>query len=98
MWLVGLLIDPRRMVVDFPLESPTHRRHYLFPSRIILTLCLQLSDDGSAPGEGELGKILVSLRYSSSRGALTVGIVRCAHLPARDKNGFSDPYVKVFVY
>ncbi|KAA0192646.1 hypothetical protein HAZT_HAZT011775, partial [Hyalella azteca] len=52
------------------------------------------SDDQTSTGQ-ELGRLLLSLRYTSARGALIVGIVRCAHLRARDKNGYSDPYVKV---
>lgn len=42
----------------------------------------------------ERGRILLSLRYSSPRRGLLVGIVRCAHLAAMDVNGYSDPYVK----
>ncbi|KAK7074457.1 Double C2-like, partial [Halocaridina rubra] len=46
-------------------------------------------------GETERGKVLLSLKYATQRNALIVGIVRCAHLPSMDSNGFSDPYVKV---
>lgn len=42
----------------------------------------------------ERGRILISLKYSSQKQALLVGIVRCAHLAAMDANGYSDPYVK----
>ncbi|CAJ0964203.1 unnamed protein product [Ranitomeya imitator] len=42
----------------------------------------------------ERGRILLSLTYSTERGGLVVGIIRCAHLAAMDVNGFSDPYVK----
>lgn len=42
----------------------------------------------------ERGRILVSLKYSSQKQGLLVGIVRCAHLAAMDANGYSDPYVK----
>uniref|UniRef100_W5MJ63 Double C2-like domains, gamma n=1 Tax=Lepisosteus oculatus TaxID=7918 RepID=W5MJ63_LEPOC len=41
------------------------------------------------------GRVLVSLCYSVQRGALLVGIVRCAHLAAMDSNGYSDPFVKI---
>lgn len=54
----------------------------------------QLAED-EVKGEAERGKVLLSLKYSSQRSALIVGIVRCAHLPSMDSNGFSDPYVKV---
>ncbi|KAJ1125444.1 hypothetical protein NDU88_003876 [Pleurodeles waltl] len=45
----------------------------------------------------ERGRILLSLTYSSARGGLVVGIVRCAHLAAMDVNGYSDPYVKTYL-
>ncbi|KAE8578008.1 hypothetical protein XENTR_v10023267 [Xenopus tropicalis] len=45
----------------------------------------------------ERGRILLSLTYSSERGGLVVGIMRCAHLAAMDVNGFSDPYVKTYL-
>lgn len=45
----------------------------------------------------ERGRILVSLMYSSQQGRLIVGVVRCAHLAAMDSNGYSDPFVKVYV-
>ncbi|KAJ1071866.1 hypothetical protein K5549_002158 [Capra hircus] len=45
----------------------------------------------------ERGRILVSLKYSSQKQGLLVGIVRCAHLAAMDANGYSDPYVKIYL-
>ncbi|XP_012677411.2 double C2-like domain-containing protein beta isoform X2 [Clupea harengus] len=45
----------------------------------------------------ERGRIMISLKYSSQKSALVVGIVRCAHLAAMDANGFSDPYVKTYL-
>nr|XP_033801444.1 double C2-like domain-containing protein alpha isoform X1 [Geotrypetes seraphini] len=45
----------------------------------------------------ERGRILLSLMYSSERGGLVVGIIRCAHLAAMDVNGYSDPYVKTYL-
>jgi len=42
----------------------------------------------------ERGRILISLKYSSQKQGLLVGIIRCAHLAAMDANGYSDPYVK----
>ncbi|KAM3854852.1 double C2-like domain-containing protein beta [Vipera latastei] len=45
----------------------------------------------------ERGRILVSLKYSSQKQGLLVGIVRCAHLAAMDANGYSDPYVKTYL-
>ncbi|XP_067866062.1 double C2-like domain-containing protein beta [Heterodontus francisci] len=45
----------------------------------------------------ERGRILISLKYSSQRTGLVVGIARCAHLAAMDANGYSDPYVKIYL-
>ncbi|XP_061461301.1 double C2-like domain-containing protein beta [Rhineura floridana] len=45
----------------------------------------------------ERGRILISLKYSSPKQALLVGIIRCAHLAAMDANGYSDPYVKTYL-
>uniref|UniRef100_A0A8C6A5A9 Rabphilin 3A n=1 Tax=Marmota marmota marmota TaxID=9994 RepID=A0A8C6A5A9_MARMA len=45
----------------------------------------------------ERGKILVSLMYSTQQGGLIVGIVRCVHLAAMDTNGYSDPFVKLWL-
>ncbi|KAL4223051.1 Double C2-like domain-containing protein beta [Mactra antiquata] len=47
--------------------------------------------------ESDRGKILLSLKYSTSKQALIVGIVRCSALAAMDSNGFSDPYVKLYL-
>ncbi|NWS27890.1 DOC2B protein, partial [Polioptila caerulea] len=67
---------------------------------------------GTAPGLGafppqidktedksleERGRILVSLKYVSQKQGLQVGILRCAHLAAMDANGYSDPYVKIYL-
>ncbi|XP_063820424.1 rabphilin-3A [Pseudophryne corroboree] len=43
------------------------------------------------------GKVLVSLMYSTQQGGLIVGIVRCVHLAAMDANGYSDPFVKLWL-
>ncbi|XP_012586344.1 PREDICTED: rabphilin-3A [Condylura cristata] len=45
----------------------------------------------------ERGKILVSLMYSTQQGGLVVGIIRCVHLAAMDANGYSDPFVKLWL-
>ncbi|XP_041079627.1 rabphilin-3A-like isoform X4 [Polyodon spathula] len=45
----------------------------------------------------ERGRILVSLMYSTQLGRLIVGIVRCVHLAAMDANGYSDPFVKIWL-
>ncbi|KAK1158411.1 hypothetical protein AOXY_G23322 [Acipenser oxyrinchus oxyrinchus] len=45
----------------------------------------------------ERGRIMISLKYSSQKAGLLIGIVRCAHLASMDANGFSDPYVKTYL-
>ncbi|XP_043910220.1 double C2-like domain-containing protein beta [Protopterus annectens] len=45
----------------------------------------------------ERGRILISLKYSTQKSCLLVGILRCAHLAAMDANGYSDPYVKTYL-
>uniref|UniRef100_A0A3B5M5E5 C2 domain-containing protein n=1 Tax=Xiphophorus couchianus TaxID=32473 RepID=A0A3B5M5E5_9TELE len=53
----------------------------------------------------ERGRLLLSLQFLPSAdggegrlsGALCVGVRRCAHLAAMDVNGFSDPYVKIYL-
>ena len=44
--------------------------------------------------EHDLGRIQLSLTYSSQKNQLVVGVIRCAGLAAMDANGYSDPYVK----
>nr|XP_056715087.1 rabphilin-3A [Euleptes europaea] len=60
---------------------------------------MALYEDEMDPGNNveERGKILVSLMYSTQKGGLIVGIVRCVHLAAMDANGYSDPFVKIFL-
>lgn len=41
----------------------------------------------------ERGRVLLSLCYSSQRGGLLVGVLRCVHLAPMDANGYSDPFV-----
>ncbi|XP_016086902.1 rabphilin-3A isoform X1 [Sinocyclocheilus grahami] len=45
----------------------------------------------------ERGRILISLMYSSQLSRLIVGVVRCVHLAAMDANGYSDPFVKIYL-
>lgn len=57
-------------------------------------MCVQLNESEDSE---ERGRILVSLMYNSQLGRLIVGVVRCAHLAAMDSNGYSDPFVKMYV-
>ncbi|XP_064101332.1 rabphilin-3A-like isoform X2 [Macrobrachium nipponense] len=70
------------------------RPHETKRLRVNLEKRISLAED-EVKGETERGKVLLSLKYATQRNALIVGIVRCAHLPSMDSNGFSDPYVKV---
>nr|XP_031546828.1 nucleoside diphosphate-linked moiety X motif 8 isoform X3 [Vicugna pacos] len=54
-------------------------------------------DEVEAAGE-DRGRILLSLCYSSQRGGLLVGVLRCAHLAPMDANGYSDPFVRLFLH
>lgn len=56
------------------------------------SLYLQEEVEAEVVGE-ERGRILLSLCYSSQRGGLLVGVLRCAHLAPMDANGYSDPFV-----
>lgn len=57
-------------------------------------LPLQEEVEAEVAGE-ERGRILLSLCYSSQRGGLLVGVLRCAHLAPMDANGYSDPFVRL---
>ncbi|XP_044540188.1 double C2-like domain-containing protein gamma [Gracilinanus agilis] len=59
-------------------------------------MSLYEEDEVEVAGE-ERGRILLSLCYSSQRGGLLVGVLRCAHLAPMDANGYSDPFVRIFL-
>ncbi|CAG0896762.1 unnamed protein product, partial [Cyprideis torosa] len=44
---------------------------------------------------GEKSRLLLSLKYSTKRKALIVGVVRCQNLPPMDLNGLADPLIRV---
>lgn len=43
------------------------------------------------------GSILIGLCYNTRRRSLVVQVKRCAGLIVMDNNGFSDPFVKLYV-
>ncbi|NXD41461.1 RP3A protein, partial [Copsychus sechellarum] len=80
---------------DGSCPSPPTPHHALAGSPSPL-LCPNWSDFADKSLE-ERGRILISLKYSSQKQGLQVGILRCAHLAAMDANGYSDPYVKIYL-
>lgn len=54
--------------------------------------------DAAACGPWPNGRILVAICYNTRLRALIVQVKRCGNLLARDKNGLSDPFVKLCVY
>ncbi|XP_039620788.1 double C2-like domain-containing protein alpha isoform X1 [Polypterus senegalus] len=76
-----------------PLSSPSAMSTAL---RGISCYLKELEQAEERPLE-ERGRLLLSLQFSTQRGGLIVGIIRCAHLAAMDVNGFSDPYVKTYL-
>ena len=50
-----------------------------------------------AKGETNPGRIELSLHYLSKHKKLCVEIIKCVGLKALDPNGYSDPYVKVYL-
>uniref|UniRef100_A0ABI7YU50 C2 domain-containing protein n=1 Tax=Felis catus TaxID=9685 RepID=A0ABI7YU50_FELCA len=60
-------------------------------------MSLYEEEETEAAGD-ERGRILLSLCYSSRQGGLLVGVLRCAHLAPMDANGYSDPFVRLFLH
>ncbi|ESO06379.1 synaptotagmin 7e, partial [Helobdella robusta] len=73
-------------------------------------VCIPLSDFDLSSGQtvwknlqpckshmGKLGEIYVGLCYHPSNGQLTVSIKKARDLKAKDINGLSDPYVKIWL-
>ncbi|ELT91365.1 synaptotagmin 7 [Capitella teleta] len=73
-------------------------------------VCLPLSDIDLAQSQtmwrslspckghaGKLGELLLSICYQPSDGRITIVIIKARELKAKDINGLSDPYVKVWM-
>ncbi|CAL4084427.1 unnamed protein product, partial [Meganyctiphanes norvegica] len=92
------ILDEERFGNDFLGEARVVlkkiKAHETKMLEILLEKKISLADD-ELVGETERGKLLLSLKYSTQRTGLIVGIVRAATLRACDSNGFSDPFVKV---
>uniref|UniRef100_A0A8C6ZSQ1 Synaptotagmin 3 n=1 Tax=Nothoprocta perdicaria TaxID=30464 RepID=A0A8C6ZSQ1_NOTPE len=63
----------------------------------------QIKPELYQPGEAEAragapcGRLSVAVRYAYGSEQLVVRILRALDLPAKDANGFSDPYVKMYL-
>nr|XP_020823643.1 LOW QUALITY PROTEIN: double C2-like domain-containing protein gamma [Phascolarctos cinereus] len=67
------------------------------PSSLDTTRGMSLYEEEVEAAGEERGRILLSLCYSSQWGGLLVGVLRCAHLAPMDANGYSDPFVRIFL-
>ncbi|XP_006771738.2 PREDICTED: double C2-like domain-containing protein gamma [Myotis davidii] len=88
-----LRVSLRSNLVMGELEGGTKR-----PERLDTSRGMSLYEEVAEVAGEERGRILLSLCYSSQRGGLLVGVLRCAHLAPMDANGYSDPFVRLFLH
>ncbi|XP_054664432.1 LOW QUALITY PROTEIN: synaptotagmin-3 [Grus americana] len=65
-----------------------------------ITAAAATQNDGATGASGcppPCGRLGVSLRYAYGTQQLVVRILRALDLPPKDANGFSDPYVKIYL-
>ncbi|XP_016325186.1 rabphilin-3A-like [Sinocyclocheilus anshuiensis] len=77
-------------------DDDMQRKTLRFQSHTLLSSTAAVTGKDGSELE-ERGRILISLMYSSQLSRLIVGVVRCVHLAAMDANGYSDPFVKIYL-
>ena len=60
------------------------------------TLQMMVAGDGDVNSSFGLGRLHFSVFYDFNKRSLNVSIDEAENLPAKDANGTSDPYVKVY--
>ncbi|KAL3856404.1 hypothetical protein ACJMK2_011169, partial [Sinanodonta woodiana] len=93
------VLDEDAFGYDFIGETcvPLKKLRAMQPRNFNVYLESQVEEQEDDLLSNDRGKVLLSLKYNSNKQALTVGIVRCAGLAAMDTNGYSDPYVKIYL-
>ncbi|XP_064143738.1 double C2-like domain-containing protein gamma [Loxodonta africana] len=89
------LVPNRARSFDICLEK---RRLTKRPKSLDAARGMSLYEEDMEVAVEERGRILLSLCYSSQQGGLLVGVLRCAHLAPMDANGYSDPFVRLFLH
>ncbi|XP_067932151.1 rabphilin-3A-like [Watersipora subatra] len=99
--LIFSVIDERLIGSDvvigehrMPLQ--TIKSHELTHYHVLLDKKATLESD-EASGRDNRGKIQLTLRYDRSSSQLYVGVVRCVALGAVRRDGYADPYVKLYL-
>lgn len=59
---------------------------------------LRLALSGPSGSEPFGPRLLLALCYNTKKRALAVTVCKAAELPPRDSNGYSDPFVKMYVF
>ncbi|XP_028669455.2 synaptotagmin-C [Erpetoichthys calabaricus] len=82
---------------DFHIEDRTDQATCIGQIKPELYKMRSDQGDGKKVETGNCGKISFLLRYAYNTEQLVVKILKALDLPAKDANGFSDPYVKIYL-